>query len=141
MNSGTIVLVIFLASVTLVAMVTLGLFRFMSLKFGLKQVHEDGVALTKNGLEVLRIFGLGKMRLNYADVESVELLPSYKGPLATLLLRYRMSARWIGTRLFGQIVVIKLKGPRLFKYLLATPKEASAFVQQLRSRIEPARIQ
>src|SRR6266498_4693429 len=31
-------------------------------------------------------------------------------------VRYGMSARWIGTRVFHEIVVIKLRGPRLFRY-------------------------
>ena len=63
MNSGTVILLVFLASVAVVAVAALGLFRFMSLKLDLKRVHEDGVALTENGLEILRFFGLGKMKM------------------------------------------------------------------------------
>lgn len=141
MNSGTLILLIFLGSVALVAIVTMALFRFVTRSLGLKQVIEEGVVMTENGLEVLRFFGIGKMKVNYADVESVEVLPYYRGPLATLRLRYGMSARWIGTRLFHEIVVIKLKGPRVFRYLLSTPKNGPAFVEQLKARIEPAGAQ
>jgi len=137
MNPGALILLIFLGSVALVVVVAVTLFRLVTRSFGLKQVIEDGVVMTENGLEVLRFFGIGKMRISYADVESVELLPHYRGPLATLLLRYNMSARWIGTRLFHEIVVIKLKGPRFFRYLLSTPKNGPAFVEQLQSRIKP----
>lgn len=136
MNSGALILLMFLGSVVLVVVVTVVLFRLVTCSLGLKQVLEDGVALTEDGLEVLRFFGIGKMKLNYADVESVELLP-YRGPLPELHPRFRMSARWIGTRPFHQVVIIKLKGPRFFRYLLSTPKNGPAFVEQLKSRIEP----
>jgi hypothetical protein len=136
MNSGALILLMFVGSVTLVAAIAVTLFRFVTRWLGLKQVVEEGVVMTENGLEVLRFFGIGKMNVSYADVESVELLPHFRGPLATLLFRYKMSARWIGTRLFHEIVVIKLRGPRLFKYLLSTPKNGPAFVEQLKSRVE-----
>jgi len=100
---------------------------------GLKEVHNEGVVIAENGLEVLA-FGIAKNTIRYADVERVELL-HYKGPAALLVFRYGLSARWIGTRLFHEIVVIKIKGPHLFKYLLATPKNGVAFVDQLKSRI------
>ena len=140
MNSGALILLAFLGSVAVVIVVTVTLFRLVTRSLGLKQVVEEGVVMTENGLEVLGFFGVGKMSVSYADVESVELLPHCRGPLATLLLRYRMSARWVGTRLFHEIVVIKLKGPRVFRYLISTPEDGTTFVEQLKSRIEPTAV-
>jgi hypothetical protein len=139
MDPGASILLIFLAAVGLVAVVTLALFRVLAAAFGLRRVVEDGAVLTESGLEVLRFFGFGKLTLRYSEIEGAEILAHLRGPLATLLPRYRMSARWIGTRPLHPIVVIKLKGPRAFKYLLSTPRDALAFVEQLRSRIEGAR--
>lgn len=137
MNSGAIILVIFLASVAVVAVATLGLFRFISLKLGLKQVFDEGVVLTENGLEYLGFALLWKMRASYADVESVAIVPYFRALISGIFYRYGMSALWIWTRPSHQVVVIKLKGRRFYKYILFAPKDASAFVQQLKSRIEP----
>jgi hypothetical protein len=136
MNPGALILLMFLGGVALVAVVVTFLFRTIIHKLRLEGVVQEGIIMTESGLEFLRFFGFGKTRVKYADVESVELLPFYKGPIAALRLRYGMSARWIGTRLFNQIVVIKLRGPRMFQYLLATPNDPSGFAQQLKTRIE-----
>jgi len=134
MNSGLVILLFFFGSVAIVAAIMVALFRLYTRLFGLTQVIEEGVVMTENGLEVLGIWWFSKSKVSYDDVESVKLLPFYRSPLATLLFRYGFSARWVGPRFFAEIVVIELKGPRMFKYLLATPKNAPAFVEHWKSR-------
>lgn len=136
MSSGPLILLIFIGSIAVVFVVTLTLFRFLTRSLGLKQVLEEGVVMTEDGLEVLGHFGIGKMTVSYTNVESAELLPHFRGPFVTFLFRYKMSARWIGTRAFHEVVVIKLKGPRLIRYLVSTPKNGPAFVEQLNARIK-----
>jgi len=135
MNSGTIILLLFLGSIVVVALITMVVLRYFFCLLKLEQVVREGVVMTESGLEILRFFGIGKTNISYSDVESVELLPFYRGPIVIFLWRYGFSARWIGTRLFHKIVVIKLRGPRLFKYLISTPKDGDAFVDQLKARI------
>jgi hypothetical protein len=131
-------LIIFV-SVALIAVITVIVFRFFARTFGMEKVVEEGAALTENGLEFLSPFGLGKTTIIYANVESVELLPYYKGLFSIMLFRYGMSARWICTRFFSEIVVVKLREPRVFQHLLFTPKNPRSFVDELKSRIEQSR--
>jgi hypothetical protein len=131
------ILLIFLACVTLIVMVTLPLFRFLARLLGMKQVLADGVVMTEEGLEYLGLAGLCKMKVPYREVESVESMPFLYGLASAMLFRYGMSSLWICTRPLHTIVVIKLRGPRMFRYLLSTPRNAHAFSQELKSRIQP----
>jgi len=135
MNPGIVILLIFLGGAALVAVIVLTLFRSFAHLFGLKQVIREGVVLSDNGLEYLGFLWIGKLKASYADVESVEVLPFSKGLASIPAFRYGLSSHWIGPRLFKEIVVIKLKGSRVYKYLLFTPMDPAMFVEQLRSRI------
>jgi len=128
-----------LGSVALVTVITLVSFRLLTRSLGLKQLVEEGIVLTEDGVELPRFLWMGKMKVSYTDVETVELLPWYKGLISILLFRYGFSVRSICTRFFHEIVVIKLKGARVFEYLLVTPKNAQAFVEQLKFRMKQSR--
>ncbi|HEY1718144.1 MAG TPA: hypothetical protein VGH42_07595 [Verrucomicrobiae bacterium] len=136
MNPGLVILLIFFGSVALVAVITLTLFRFFTRLLGLKQVIKEGVVLTDDGLEYLGFLWLGKLKASYVDVESVEVLPFSKGLISILFFRYGLSSHWIGPRLFREMVAIKLKGQRVYKYLLFTPMDARVFAEKLKSRSE-----
>ena len=139
MSPGIIILLIFFAGAALIALITVPLFRLITNALGIKQVLEDGVALTENGLEFLGFGFLGpnKVTINYRDIESVELMPYYKSLLTILMPRFDSSVRWIRRRPFNQMVIVKFKGPQVYKKLHFTPKDPLAFAEQLKSRIEP----
>ncbi|MDB6068330.1 MAG: hypothetical protein JWR26_4538 [Pedosphaera sp.] len=114
--------------------IILKLFRWYARHFGLKEVLEEGAVMTEDGLDLRS--GVWKRKVRYVDVESVEFFPHYLGPYASLLLlaRYGNVTEWIGTRLFHPMVIIKLKSSSA--YLLTTPKNGTAFVEQLKLRME-----
>jgi hypothetical protein len=136
MNSGVNMLLILVASVALATTLVLVLFRFATKLLGLQQVLKDGVVLTESGLEFLGFLWIVKMKAHYTEVESVELLPYYTGLISFIFFRYGFTSHWICKRTFSDIVLINLKGSRIYKNLLFTPKDAPAFVEQLRRRIK-----
>ncbi len=140
MSSGTTILLAVLASVVFIVTITLTGFRYATRSVRLRELVQEGVLLTEKGLEFPRSFLIGTLKVNYADVESVELIPFYKALVSILCFRYGVSVRSACTRLFHEIVVVKLKGPRLIKYQLLTPKDPAAFVEKLNSRIEQCGI-
>jgi hypothetical protein len=97
----------------------------------------DGVILAQDGIEYLGFLWIVKLKASYADIEDIELLPYYTGLMSVMFFRYGLTPHWICKRSFCDIVVIKLKGYRMYKNLLFTPKDAATFIAQLKSRIEP----
>jgi hypothetical protein len=136
MNSGMTMLLILVVSVALATTLILVLFRFATKLLGLQQVLKDGVVLTESGLEYLGFLWIVKMKAHYTDVESVELLPYNTGLISFISFRYGFTSHWICKRTFSDVVLISLKGSRVYKKLLLTPKDAPAFVEQLRLRIK-----
>jgi hypothetical protein len=136
MNPGTVILLVILGSVALITVVTVGAMRFLTRASKSEQLHEDGIVLTEDGIEFLDFCWLGKTKVTYSELESVELIPFHKVLFSMLVFRYGLSLRAIYTRLPGQFVLVKLKGPRVFTRLLFTPKNPSVFVEQLKARIE-----
>lgn len=137
MNSGAFIAFTVLISVALVAVITLFVFRFLARSLGVRELVEGGVLLTESGIEFLKFSGLGKIKVNYSEVASAEMLPFFNGLISIWGFRYGLSVRWILTGNFsGKIVVVRLKGRRVSEYLCFIPKNAPAFVEQLKSRIE-----
>jgi hypothetical protein len=136
-----IILTIFFVSVALIAVLTVTAFRFLVRRLGVKDLIEDGAVLTEDGIEYMRVFMLGRGKIKFNEIESVKLISF---PIAILSLmfpfRYGLSVHSIRTRLFSDFVEIKIKkSPRWFEfhfnYLLFTPENAAAFVEQLNSRV------
>jgi hypothetical protein len=137
-----LILTIFFASIALVAVLTVAAFRFFVRRCGIKDLIEDGAVLTEDGIEYLRVFMFGRGKIKFNEIESVKLISF---PIAMLSLmfpfKYGLSVHSIRTRLFSDFVEIKIrKSPRWyefhFHYLLFTPKNAAAFVEQLKNRLD-----
>jgi hypothetical protein len=128
-------------AVALIAVFTLTVFRLLTRWCGTKQLIEDGVALTEDGIEYLRFYLLGKGRAAFDEIESVEFLPFGKALFPILFFRYGYSLYIIRTRLFSDCVLIQFrKSPRwfelYFKYLLFTPRHPAEFAERLKSRLK-----
>jgi hypothetical protein len=136
MNSGIGMLLIFLGCLAVATFVVLSLLKFAIRRLGIGQLIREGAVLTDNGLEYLGFLWLVKHKATYADVESVEITPYFKGYLSFVSYHYGLSPLWRGSRAVSKIVVIKLKTSRSSKCLLCTPKDSSTFVEQLKSRIK-----
>lgn len=131
---------IVIASVAIIAVVTLFSFRLIVRKLGVKELIEEGVLLTENGIEFPRFIFAGKCSVEYGDIESVELLHFPQ----TLLARVRYgpsvssapSARW---DFLGDTVMVKLKAPSFIQYYLFTPHDPAGFASKLKSQIDGMR--
>ena len=139
MDSGALILSTFLAGVALVVVVTLKAFRWFTRSPRLRQLTEDGAALSESGVEFPSCFFLRSIKVSYSEIESVDLLPFHQSIPPALLFRYGIGVSSNYTRLFHEAVVIKLIRPRVFKYWLVTPRNAPAFAKELRTRIEQSR--
>jgi hypothetical protein len=138
MSPGVTMLLILCVSVALATTLILVLFKFVTRLLGLQQVMKDGVVLTENGLEYLGFLWVVKMKANYTDVESVNVLPYHIGLISFILFHYGFTSHWICKRTCCDIVLISLKGSRIYKKLLFTPKDAPVFVEELQQRIKEA---
>jgi hypothetical protein len=83
-----VILLIFAGSVALVAFVTLKVFRLLTGALGLKEVLQEGFVMTDNGLEILGMFLIGKRKIPYADIKSVEFVPYKMEIVGQLRFRY-----------------------------------------------------
>lgn len=133
MISVLITLLIFIGSVALSTMAILALFKYTMKRLGMREVQKDGVLLAEHGIEYVGFLWLIKLRADYADVESVELVPYHKAFL--LHLRYALTSHWMCKRVCTDVVVIKLKGSRMDKTLFITPEDAAGFVDKLKAKI------
>jgi hypothetical protein len=138
MKSPALNVLILIGSIALVSLVTLKLFRLYIRFLGMEKVMAEGVVLGETAVEFPRVLFLGIGRINYEEIESVELV---RFP-ATLLLGVRYgkpirSAVGPSWRTFVQdMVVIKLKPPRLVKYYTFNPINPQQFYQGLITRLE-----
>ena len=130
---------VLVGSVILITIATVAIMRFTMRVSGTKQLHEDGIVVTDNGIEYLDFFWFRRAKASFSDIESVKLLPSHKAFLSALLFNYGFSIRVIHTRFSKERVLVKLKGPRFFEYLLFTPRNPRFLVEQLSDRIEHKR--
>jgi hypothetical protein len=134
MNANTtIALIIIVVIVVFVSCVTHYVFRYASSKLGTEKLAKEGVVLTDDGLEVQGLLVLNRKIICYGDVKSVELLSFF----TSLLFLFKVSVLWVCTRPFADVVAIEFRSPPQYnKYLLVTPKDAPAFVEQLRRQIK-----
>jgi hypothetical protein len=137
MNSSISVLLILFCGVALIATLIVVLFKLTAKLLGVQQVVGDGIVMTETGLEY---GGFLKLKANYADIESVELLPFNVGFFKCMFYYNGFRSHWIRRTMFGDIVVITFKGSRIYKNLLFTPKDAPAFIEQLQRRIKQAEL-
>ncbi len=100
--------------------------------------------MTEGGIEYLRPFLLGRGKIKFNEIESVNMVSFPTSMLSLMIpLKYGFSVHkpsQIGVRLFGEVVEIKIKKkPRWnefhFDYLVFKPKNAAAFVEQLKRRL------
>lgn len=131
-----IIFLIGLWSLVLIVLLTVIGFKLLNRSYLRGQMREDGAEFSARHLELPGFLWVFKVRLSYADIESVQLVPFTKALISLLCLRYGISTRLIFTRLFSAIVVIKLKAPHFFHYVMITPKNPSRFVEQIQSRIK-----
>jgi len=132
------ILLIFFASVALVAVITVTSMRFFFRRAGRQQLYENGVVMSASGIEYWGLLFTGVRKKTFSEIRSVELLPYYEVLMSILLLRYGLSARRVPFNPFGKIVVIRLKHPNPIEYLFFTPKDASVFVERLQQLIKEA---
>jgi hypothetical protein len=102
---------------------------------GLKEVIEKTVVLTDAGIEYYGFPFIRKLKLNYSEIASVELLSSHLAAIKKTICNYSLSVATRPSRLHGEVVAVKLKNPRPFEYLLFTPPNAKGFVEELQQRI------
>jgi len=95
-------------------------------------------ALDKDGLQIRYFYGLLKFKSAYGQIDSVILLSFLEFLFSSLHLRCLVSGLWAITRWPSRVVVIKRKRGVTVEYLVVTPKDAPAFVEQLRLRIKEA---
>lgn len=135
MNNRYIILAI-LASIVLVAIVTLKIFRTVIRLAGLKEIFEDGVVLSEDGLEIPRLFWLGRTKVPFDQVKSVELVAFGKALIKGTFLGYGIGMQNFITRPCAkEVVIIKFRWPCFSMCIICTPKNSAAFVEQLKSRI------
>src|SRR5271156_5657825 len=77
-----VILLVVVGSMALVGVITVALLRFVTRRLGLKEVFEEGLILTDDGLEHLGLHGLGKVKVPYQDVESIEIFRFFQGWMA-----------------------------------------------------------
>jgi hypothetical protein len=138
MNSLALNLLIFVGSVALVGFVSLKAFRFYIRSLGMEKVMAEGILLGETGIEFPRTLFLGLGKIDYHEIESVELVHFP----ATMGLRFRygktVSSRpgpsWL--EFIQDTVVIKLKPPRLVEYEAFTPRNPVEFYKELKARLE-----
>lgn len=129
-----IVLLIVLGCVALVSVVTVIAFRYVTRRFDLTEVAQEGAVLLEDGIELARPLLLGKTVVNYSNVESVELIPFPRSIGAFLYYGFAADRAW--TRPFSDLVVIKLSSPPCFvQYVMVTPKDPVGFCARLKSHI------
>src|SRR5690242_14995252 len=86
MNPGASILLPVVAIVAMVAVATVVLMRYVLGKLGIKELVNEGIVLTENGIEFPRFVLMGRSMAGFADIESVELVPFPRS--LTLRLRY-----------------------------------------------------
>jgi hypothetical protein len=129
-----IILLILFGSIALVAVITVATMRFLARKFGVTDLANNGIRMTKDGIEYLGfLFCIRRSAFN--EIQSVELVPYYKVFVSTLLFRYGLYVGKVPPNFSGKIVVVRLKRANPLEYLFFTPKDAANFVEQLKQRI------
>jgi len=99
---------------------------------------ENDCLLEEDGLKILYLGGLLKAKVRYDQIESVVLLPFLKFFFSTLHFRCMASGLWRVSRASGNVVIVKKKRTVVFGYVVISPKDEAAFVEQLQRRIKEA---
>src|SRR5271155_5608878 len=97
------ILILFIACSALVAVVTVILFRTFIRLIGLKDVMNEGVVLTDDGVEYCSFLFTGKRTLPYREIRSAELLSYSRVVLSALVFAYGISANKVPFRPFHKI--------------------------------------
>jgi hypothetical protein len=100
---------------------------------------ENDCQLGEDGLKVLYLGGLLKVKVRYDQIESVVLLPFLKFFFSTLHFRCMVSGLWRVSRASGNVVIVKKKRAVVFGYIIISPKDETTFVEQLQRRINEAK--
>jgi hypothetical protein len=136
-----LILTEFIVGMAVLFTVVLMLFRFLVRFFGIKDVIEDGAVLTEDGVEYLRPFLAGRGKIKFDDIESARVVSFPKAMLLLIFFGYGLSVHSIRSRFLSDFVELKIKKTAQwfefhFDYLLFTPKNAVAFVEQLKGHLE-----
>jgi len=127
---------ILVGSVFLIAVITVRVMRIFTRAPARRQLFEDGIVLTEDGVEFLGLFWM-RGTVTYGNIESVKVVPF----LRSLLPIYGFNVLSVCTNPFKEVLVIRVKEPSLvkhvvgFRYLKLTPKNAATVVEQLNRRI------
>jgi len=133
MNSVLVQLFVFIASLALCVTTVLMLFKYAMKRLGMTDVQKEGIILTATGIEYVGFLWLIKLKANYTDVESIELVPYYKAWMWSSFLVG--NCRWLCKRVASDVVAIRLKGGRKKETLLVTPEDPALFISTLRSKL------
>jgi hypothetical protein len=133
MNSVLAQLFVIFASLALCTIAVLMFFKYTMKWLGMTDVQKEGVLLTATGIEYVGFMWLIKLKANYTDVESVELIPYHKAWLRSSFLVG--NCRWLCKRVASDVVAIRLKGGRKNETLLLTPEDPALFISMLRSKL------
>jgi hypothetical protein len=136
-----LILTEFFIGIAILFVVVLILFRLLVRFLGIKDLMENGAVLTEDGVEYLRFFFVGRGKIKFDEIESARVISFPKAMLSLMFGGYAFSAYSIRTRLFSDFVELKMKRTARwfefhFNYLLFTPKDAVAVVEQIRVRLE-----
>src|ERR1700745_3815172 len=91
-------------AVALVAFVTLKVFRFILAKTGNRELIEEGLILTENGIETSR-FLIGKREIAYDEIERVQYVPFPKNLLLRMQYGPAIAGRVGKGPLHGSILI------------------------------------
>jgi hypothetical protein len=129
------VLILFIAGAGVIAAITITTLRTFIRLIGMKEVIDEGIILTDDGVEYSGFLLTGKKVLAYSEIRSVELLPYFRVALSALIFAYGISANKVPFRPFHKILIVRLKNPRPIEYLFLAPKEPESAFERLKQRV------
>jgi hypothetical protein len=139
MNSLALNLLIVFGSIAIISFVSLKVFRFYIRLSRMEKVMAEGVVLGETSIEFPRTLFLGIGKIDYQEIESVELVP-FPAKLG-LRVRYGKAVcsapgpRW--NSFFHETVVVKLKPSHLICYYAFDPSNPMEFYAGLKARLAP----
>jgi hypothetical protein len=95
-----------------------------------------GIEVHGNYLRVPRPFWLGMSRISFADIESIDLVPTWSLLPPICIFRYGFSTDWVGRRLKKNAIVLTLRSPPCFqRYLFLTPADPNTAFMKLKGQL------
>jgi hypothetical protein len=137
---GPLVVLLVLVIPALATIGGIALMRRYIRSSGHEHVINNGIVVTDDGIEYPGFLLWGTRKKEYAEIDSIDLIPYYKFVFLNMRQRFGHWTELIrgmsGGSLLGDIVVIKIKNPEATKHLLFQPKDAAGIHEQLKNRIK-----